>query len=95
MNQPVSGAASDQDTDDLARRLGAPGWVRNRQLLEWVGSVAGRTRPARIHWCDGSEQEYDRLCEQMVAAGTIRRLNPAKRPNSYLCLLYTSPSPRD
>ncbi|HRO60852.1 MAG TPA: phosphoenolpyruvate carboxykinase, partial [Burkholderiaceae bacterium] len=92
MNHPVSGVAQlrDGDTAKLATRLGAPSWAGHRQLLEWVDEIASRTRPARIHWCDGSKEEYDRLCEQMVAAGTMRRLNPAKRPNSYLA--WSDPS---
>ena len=66
--------------------LSAPGWVKNQKLIDWVGEIAGLTRPDDIVWCDGSDAEYDRLCAMMVEAGTMRRLNPAKRPNSYLAL---------
>ncbi|HEY8062414.1 MAG TPA: phosphoenolpyruvate carboxykinase (GTP) [Gemmatimonadales bacterium] len=62
----------------------APAWVRHPRLAGWVEQMARLTRPDRIHWCDGSQEEYDRLCEQMVASGMLIRLDAAKRPNSFL-----------
>jgi len=56
------------------------------ELLTWIEQTATLTQPDRIHWCDGSEQEWDLLCEELVKAGTFRRLNPEKRPRSYLAL---------
>src|SRR6266550_1560089 len=64
----------------------APAWVQHARLLAWVKEIASLTQPASVHWCDGSEQEYDALCEQMIVSGTLHRLNPAKRPNSFLAL---------
>jgi phosphoenolpyruvate carboxykinase (GTP) len=61
---------------------GAP--TRNQKLLKWVDEVAALTEPARIHWCDGSDAEYDRLCAELVAAGTFKKLNEKLRPNCYL-----------
>src|SRR5947209_4098060 len=55
-------------------------------LRAWVDEVAALAQPEEIHWCDGSAEEYDHLCEVMIEAGTIRRLSDAKRPNSYLAL---------
>ncbi|HEX2258229.1 MAG TPA: phosphoenolpyruvate carboxykinase (GTP), partial [Actinomycetota bacterium] len=55
----------------------------NSGLLKWVDEVAALTTPDRIHWCDGSQEEYDRLCQLLVEAGTFTRLDEAKRPNSY------------
>ena len=64
--------------------LNVPGHVRHVHLIEWVGKMAALTQARDVHWCDGSNAEYDRLCAQLVADGTFERLNPTLRPNSYL-----------
>ena len=68
----------------LAASVGAPPGVTHRHLLALVRDMAALTKPDRIVWCDGSQEEYDRLCEQMVAGGTLHRLDPVKRPDSFL-----------
>ena len=68
------------------RRLNVPSHLKHARLIAWVAEIAALTEAADVYWCDGTEQEYDRLCAHLVSAGTMRRLNPAKRPNSYLAL---------
>ena len=58
--------------------------TRNKKLLEWVEEVAALTQPDEVIWCDGSEAEWERLTQQMVDGGTLIRLNPKLRPNSFL-----------
>ena len=64
--------------------LNVPAHVKHRRLIAWVAELAALTQARDVHWCDGSVEEYDRLCQQLVDAGTMQRLNPALRPNSYI-----------
>lgn len=61
-------------------------YVKNKKLIKWVAETAQLTKPDKIYWCDGSEEEYNHLCAQLVEAGTFKKLNEQKRPNSYLAL---------
>ena len=63
----------------------------NQKLINWVNEVAALTTPDRIHWCDGSAEEYDELCQLLVDNGTFTKLSDAKRPNSY----YATSDPGD
>ncbi len=60
--------------------------TKHAKLLAWVREVAELTQPAEIHWCDGSEEEYNALTATLIEAGTLQRLSESKRPNSYLAL---------
>ncbi|CAN5567926.1 phosphoenolpyruvate carboxykinase (GTP) [soil metagenome] len=64
--------------------------VRHITLARWVMEIATLCKPDQIHWCDGTQEEYDALCAEMTARGTLIRLNPALRPNSFLARTHTS-----
>ncbi|QMU75128.1 phosphoenolpyruvate carboxykinase (GTP) [Streptacidiphilus sp. PB12-B1b] len=68
-----------------------PAPTQHKRLLTWVQEIAELTQPDRIEWCDGSDAEYQRLCDLLVDKGTFRKLNPEKRPNSY----YAASDPSD
>ncbi|MBX3429694.1 MAG: phosphoenolpyruvate carboxykinase (GTP) [Hyphomonadaceae bacterium] len=65
--------------------------TRHQRLLAWVEEMAALTKPDRVYWCDGSEAEWEALTKQLVASGTLKRLDPAKRPNSF----WAASDPRD
>jgi phosphoenolpyruvate carboxykinase (GTP) len=68
-----------------------PAPTSHARLIEWVAEIAALTKPDRVHWCDGSEAEWDALTSELVAAGTFKRLDAAKRPNSF----YAVSDPKD
>ena len=76
MNQPVMEGL----------RLNVPAYVKHSRLVAWVAEMAALTEASDVYWCDGSQAEYDRLCQLLVDAGTFKKLNPAKRANSFLAL---------
>lgn len=63
-----------------------PDYVKNQKLVTWVREVAELCKPDSVYWCDGSEEEYNKLCDLMVESGTLKRLDQEKRPNSFLAL---------
>jgi phosphoenolpyruvate carboxykinase (GTP) len=64
--------------------MDTPHYARNTQLKAWVEKMVTLCRPARVHWCDGSEQEYDGLCRELTVSGTFIKLSAEKRPKSFL-----------
>jgi phosphoenolpyruvate carboxykinase (GTP) len=81
---PIEEIAAMTKTHDGAAR------TTHRRLLAWVDEVAALCSPDRIYWCDGSQEEYERLCDEMVESGTFVRLNPQKRPGSFLARSHPS-----
>ncbi|KKD05401.1 phosphoenolpyruvate carboxykinase (GTP) [Streptomyces sp. WM6386] len=77
----------------MARDIAAPPVIptQHKELVSWVNEIAELTQPDSVVWCDGSEAEYERLCEELVEKGTFRKLDPIKRPNSY----YAASDPTD
>ncbi len=73
-----------------AAAVNAPASVNNARLLAWVNQMRHLCKPKNVHWVDGTVEENDALCEQMVEAGTFIRLNPEKRPNSFLARSHPS-----
>ncbi|MGX1272058.1 hypothetical protein RKD18_005252 [Streptomyces phaeoluteigriseus] len=77
----------------MARDIAAPPVIptQHQELISWVNEIAELTQPDNVVWCDGSEAEYRRLCEELVEKGTFRKLDPVKRPDSY----YAASDPTD
>lgn len=75
MNHPYIGSVD---------ALAVPAYVKNTQLIAWVRDIAALTKPDAVYWADGSQEEFDRLCGDMVKAGTLKKLTSPKRKNSYL-----------
>ncbi|MDX1920259.1 MAG: phosphoenolpyruvate carboxykinase (GTP) [Candidatus Caenarcaniphilales bacterium] len=74
----------------LKNNIEVPSYITNQKLIAWVEEMAALCKPDKIYWCDGSQEENDKLCEVLVQAGTFKRLNPEKRPNSFLA--WSDPS---
>jgi phosphoenolpyruvate carboxykinase (GTP) len=68
-----------------------PAPTKHAKLIAWVTEIAALTKPDRIHWCDGSDAEFEKLTAELIALGTLKRLNAAKRPNSF----YAASDPKD
>lgn len=74
----------------MTTTIHAPDFVKHQALIDWVADIAKLTRPAKIEWCDGSQEEYDRLIKLMIDNGTMVKLNQEKHPDSYLA--FSDPS---
>jgi phosphoenolpyruvate carboxykinase (GTP) len=71
--------------------MNVPAYVKHTELTQWVSEMAALCKPDAVYWCDGSEEEYQAMCDKLVAAGTFVKLNEKKRPNSY----YAASDPSD
>ena len=76
--------------EDLELDISIPEYVKNEKFKKWFLETVALCKPSAIHWCDGTDIEWKTLCESMVDSGTFIRLNPEKRPNSYLA--FSDPS---
>src|SRR5437879_9899189 len=82
--------ASAKVTTIMANQSLATNSTNNQALLDWVEEMAKLCQPDRVSWCDGSEQEYQHLCELMVQSGTLTKLNAQKRPGCFLARSHPS-----
>ncbi len=76
--QPQTGAYTKADMSDTAP-------TKHEALIKWVNKIKDLCQPDAVHWVDGSEEENKQLCDKLCEKGTFIRLNPEKRPNSFLC----------
>jgi phosphoenolpyruvate carboxykinase (GTP) len=60
------------DIAAIGAKINAPAYVKHQKLISWIADIAALTKPDNIVWCDGTQEEYDRLCAQMVASGTMK-----------------------
>src|SRR5215470_19463505 len=70
--------------------INQPSNLRNEDLIRWVNDAVELCKPDTVYWCDGSQAEYDRLCQEMVDSGTLIKLNADRRPNSFLARSHPS-----
>ena len=70
--------------------ISIPSNITNEELIRWVRDAVELCKPDIVHWCDGSQAEYDTMCAEMVEAGTFIKLNAEKRPNSFLARSHPS-----
>src|SRR3954447_20408954 len=90
---PAAGTISNRLWGDKlvpAKPFDAAKTVAHKQLLQWVEKMAALCKPDQVYWCNGSQEEYDRLCEEMVASGTFIKLNPELRPDCFLARSHPS-----